>query len=87
MAYDMNYALGWEGMMRALTALQAANTISTDEASRIKIAQALRTAPFNGVLTTGATDANGNCYEYPRILQITSADGSAKVIAENGKKL
>jgi ABC-type branched-subunit amino acid transport system substrate-binding protein len=87
MAYDFNYGLGWEGMMRALTALEAAQTISTDEASRVKIAQALRTAPFNGILTIGKTDENGNCYEYPRILQIVGADGSAKVVAEGGKVL
>ncbi len=87
MAFNLDYGLGWEGMMRACAALEKAGTIATDPASREKIAQGLRTVSFNGILTFGTEDANGNCVQNPRILQITSADGAAKVIAENGKKL
>jgi branched-chain amino acid transport system substrate-binding protein len=87
MTFNVDYALGWEGMMRACAALEKAGTVATDEASRIKIAQALRTVSFTGVLTFGTEDEVGNCIQNPRILQVISEKGGIKQIAANGKAI
>lgn len=78
MTFNVDYGLGWEGMMRACAALEKAGTVATDEASRIKIADAIRTVSFTGILTFGTEDPIGNCIQNPRILQVTTDKGGLK---------
>jgi branched-chain amino acid transport system substrate-binding protein len=85
MAFNLDYAGGFETGYRACLALQKAGTVSADPASREKIAKALRTIDYQGMYFFGVEDEVGNTKNNPRILQVTNADGGLKMVAENGK--
>jgi branched-chain amino acid transport system substrate-binding protein len=85
MAFNLDYAGGFETGFRACLALQKAGTIAADPASRDKIATALRTLDFQGMYFFGVEDEVGNTRNNPRILQVTNAEGGLKMVAENGK--
>jgi len=78
--YYATYSGGWDSAIRAFKALELAGTIDTDEASLAKIVEAIRKVDWDGAGTNGSFDSNGQIGIKPIILEITSVDGTSKVI-------